>query len=207
MAENSLTEAEVFFYSRVQEILKLSCRKRFKIRKICCVDSSYSDGMVKTVAVLSDSENINEVSSYTDRCRFPYHPGLFFLREGPPSVEAVRRLKSKPDVVCFDAHGRIHPRGAGMAIICGAVLSMPSVGIAKSPFVGTEIPFRQGISKIVYNGETVGFATSFYKKKRYWSPGFCFSINSLLKFIEDYWQISMKAMTVAHRLASSRKSA
>lgn len=156
--------------------------------------------------MLCNGREVLEVASYADRCRFPYHSGLFFLREGPSSVEAVRRLRVRPDIVCFDAHGLLHPRGAGMATICGAVLELPSIGIAKSALIGSEVEFKDKISKVVYEGVTLGFVTNF-GTKRYWSPGYCMTIRFLLNFIKSFGKSSIRMMSKVHEIASSRKEA
>ncbi len=156
--------------------------------------------------MLSYGAEVLKVASYANSCRFPYHSGLFFLREGPSSVEAVRRLGIRPDVVCFDAHGLLHPRGAGMATICGAVLDLPSIGIAKSALIGSEVKLKDKISKVVHEGVTLGFVTNF-GTKRYWSPGYCVTIPFLLDFIERHGEISLRMMSRVHEIASSRKEA
>jgi deoxyribonuclease V len=65
----------------------------------------------------------------------PYEAGLLALREGPLLEEAVRALATPPDVVLVDATGRDHPRGAGLALHLGAVLSRPTVGVTHRPLL------------------------------------------------------------------------
>jgi deoxyribonuclease V len=60
--------------------------------------------------------------------------------------------------VC-DGHGIAHPRRLGLAAHLGLVLDLPSVGCAKTPFVGDwEEPgeARGSRSPLVLDGETVG---------------------------------------------------
>jgi len=63
----------------------------------------------------------------------PYEPGLLALREGAALEGAVRALPEPPDVLLVDATGRDHPRGAGLAFHLGAVLDLPTVGVAHRP--------------------------------------------------------------------------
>jgi deoxyribonuclease V len=188
-------------------LIRLSCRKEIIFRRICCVDSSYDNGFINSVAVLSERDKVVDMSYTKDKVRFPYFPGLFFLREGPSSVSAVRKLKKKPDVVCFDAHGRIHPREAGLATICGAILGIPSIGLAKSRFIGKELILSRKVSKVVLRGKTLGYITRVLGRKRYWSPGFCFNNKMLLEFVQRFGEITVRMMSLAHKEASSRKEA
>ncbi len=135
---------------------------------------------------------------------FPYVGGLFYLHEGPFVVAAVERLQSKPQLVCFDAHGRAHPRSAGLATIAGMVLGVPSVGIAKSLLVGTiGEADGSGLRRIVYEGDVVGFATGEGKEKRFWSSGYSVSLEGLRRIILDTGEACLKCLAEAHRLAVS----
>jgi len=149
------------------------------ISKICAADAAYRDETVVAVATLFVEGRLSEWSSYSGRCALPYVSGLFYLREGPFVTEAVRRLKSRPQLVCFDAHGTAHPRLAGLATVCGMILGIPSVGIAKSLLVGTPAPVEGSSRRIVYRGRTVGFVVGAGGKRRYWSPGYSVSLRGL----------------------------
>jgi deoxyribonuclease V len=46
---------------------------------------------------------------------FPYVPGMFAFREIPALLEALERLRVRPDVLVCDGHGRAHPRRFGLA--------------------------------------------------------------------------------------------
>ncbi len=67
---------------------------------------------------------------------FPYHPGLFFFREGPTILEALARLRELPDVLLVAAHGLAHPRGCGMAGHVGVLLDIPTIGCARKRLCG-----------------------------------------------------------------------
>jgi deoxyribonuclease V len=133
--------AEVAFFAKLQEILsRRSVRFPRELSRVCAVDAAYSGDFIVAVASLFEDGVPAETSTYSGRCTFPYVSGAFYLREGPFAVEAVNGLESRPQLVCFDAHGAAHPRLAGMATVCGMVLGIPSVGMAKSLLVGKVAP-------------------------------------------------------------------
>src|SRR5690606_2014026 len=63
----------------------------------------------------------------------PYVPGRLALREGPLLDAAVRALPRRPDVLLVHAAGRDHPRRAGLALMLGAALELPSIGVTARP--------------------------------------------------------------------------
>ena len=200
--KRELDPAETSFFSDVQKIL---CRQKTllprDVSRICSVDAAYHNDRVVAVASLFDRERLTETSSYSGTCSLPYHTGLFYLREGPFVVQAVRGLKADPQLVCFDAHGAAHPRSAGMATTCGMILGIPSVGIAKSLLVGNVAHATDDFESIVYKGKTVGFVTRTDGAKRFWSPGYAVDITRLTSLIRHYRQTCLSAMLESHRAA------
>ncbi|GAB3213123.1 Endonuclease V [Marinactinospora thermotolerans DSM 45154] len=96
------------------------------------------------VVMTADTLEVVETSVVTARPRFPYVPGLFAFRELPPLLEAVDRLRVRPDVYVCDGYGLAHPRRFGLACHLGVLLDRPALGVAKSAFVGrTEAPAAQ----------------------------------------------------------------
>lgn len=67
---------------------------------------------------------------------FPYVPGYLSFREIPVVLEAFKKMKTQPDVLCVDGQGVAHPRSLGIATHLGLVLDIPSVGFAKSILYG-----------------------------------------------------------------------
>ena len=92
---------------------------------------------------------------------FPYIPGLLSFREIPPLLEAWSKLTIRPDVLIADGYGLAHPRRFGLACHLGLLLDIPTLGVAKTPFVGTHTPVPDQAGEwtpIIHRGETVGAA-------------------------------------------------
>lgn len=117
---------------------------------------------------------------------FPYIPGFLSFREAPLLIEAVGRLKRRPDVLFCDAQGTAHPRGFGEACHLGLWLDLPSAGVAKSLLVGEAAApgARAGAHSLMrYQGRVVGAAlrTRDGTKPVYVSPGHRMDLESALR--------------------------
>lgn len=102
------------------------------------VDSAFFDDRIISTACLfkfPSLELIEETFAIRE-VRFPYIPGLLSFREGCSTIEAVEKLKTRPDIIIFDGQGIAHPRGLGIASYAGVLLDIPSIGCAKSRLVG-----------------------------------------------------------------------
>lgn len=133
------------------------------VRAVAGLDVSYakdSDRLV-AAAVLLDVDELTPVEEHVvaGMARFPYIPGLLAFREVPTLVEALRKLTQSPDVLFCDGYGIAHPRGFGLACHLGVLTGLPSVGVAKTPFVGSYTepgPLRGDHSELIYEGRVVG---------------------------------------------------
>lgn len=107
------------------------------------VDVAYDDerDLVAAAAVLLDAATVTVADRATARghVSFPYVPGLLAFREIPPVLQALRGLRREPDLVVCDGYGLAHPRRFGLASHLGVLTGLPTLGVAKSPFV-----FRHG---------------------------------------------------------------
>jgi deoxyribonuclease V len=77
----------------------------------------------------------------------------------PLLIEAYERLADVPDVLVCDGHRIAHPRRIGLASHLGVLLDRPSIGVAKTPFLGGHAPLgrrRGDAADIVDGGEVIG---------------------------------------------------
>jgi deoxyribonuclease V len=210
LRKQALDPAEVSFFSDLQKILaKRNEVLPSSVSTICGVDAAYYGDRVFAAACAFEMGRSAAKGSYAGKCSLPYVTGLFYLREGPFVVAAVRSLKIRPQLLCFDAHGAAHPRSAGLATICGMLLGIPSIGIAKSMLVGEVCYSRKttgGLGRIVYGRKTVGFVTTTTEgSKRYWSPGYSVTLASLRSIIRIQASECLQATNEADRAARQSK--
>ena len=125
------------------------------------VDAAFIDDRIVAVACLFRYPEMDAVEDvYAIRkADFPYIPGLLSFREGPAVMEAIGRLRERPDLILFDGQGIAHPRGLGIACHVGVLLDVPSIGCAKSRLVGSYVePGRKRGSStgLMHNGQLIG---------------------------------------------------
>jgi len=90
---------------------------------------------------------------------FPYIPGFLSFREIPAILEALSQIKTIPDIILCDGQGIAHPRGLGIASHLGVIIDMPTIGVAKSLFVGKHGVLSETKGSwlpLIYREETVG---------------------------------------------------
>ncbi|MFC4906365.1 endonuclease V [Actinomadura gamaensis] len=117
-------------------------------RTVAGLDVSYAgDGggartRVAAAAVVLDAATLDvvEESVAVGMSDFPYVPGLFAFRELPTLVEALRGLSATPGLLVCDGYGLAHPRRFGLACHVGIITGLPTIGIAKTAFVGAHEP-------------------------------------------------------------------
>ena len=134
-----------------------------RVRLVAGLDAAYAGGRVLAAAVLLRLPGLAEVERalVSLPASFPYVPGLLSFREAPALLRALRRLRSRPDLLLLDGHGVAHPRRFGIACHVGLLAGIPSVGVAKSLLVGEhDAPARAAGSRapLRHRGESVGAA-------------------------------------------------
>jgi deoxyribonuclease V len=161
-----------------------------KIKKACGTASTYFEKEVISGAVLLQYNQVIETSNSVKEVVFPYKPGFLSFTEGPSTVEAIKKLHSKPDLVFVQGHGIAHPRRAGLACYVGVSTGIPCVGVAKEPLVGEYVvPRRPGQAvPITLSGKKVGWA---FKPGAdfspiFVSPGNKVSVDSSLELVKEF---------------------
>jgi deoxyribonuclease V len=160
----SLTEEEAI---TVQEKLKSEVITEDKfntpVKYVAGVDMAVEeDGKIcrAGVAVLSFPDlEVKETSIAYSPMDFPYIPGLLSFREVPAVLEALKKLTIAPDIILCDGQGIAHPRRFGFACHLGILVDMPTIGVAKSWFIGEygELGTKRGSwEPLVDKGEIVG---------------------------------------------------
>lgn len=135
------------------------------VKTVAGVDASYpahnERGRAAIVVFSFPDLKIVEQAVATREGVFPYIPGLLSFREGPLVIDALAKLKTRPDVLIFDGQGYAHPRRLGLACHLGLYLDIPSVGCAKSRLIGAFDEPGQEMgdrSPLMDHGEVVGVA-------------------------------------------------
>jgi deoxyribonuclease V len=149
---------------RIQERLRdrVVARGDPRPELVAGVDVSEKAGRARAaVVVLDRTLRVVEEVAVERPVPFPYVPGLLSFREIPPLLAAWRRLEPKPGLIVVDGQGLAHPRRFGLACHLGVLLGLPSIGCAKSWFVGDYAePARErgAWSPMTDRGETIGAA-------------------------------------------------
>ncbi|MDQ0773152.1 deoxyribonuclease V [Streptomyces aurantiacus] len=107
--------------------------------RVTGVDVAYDDerDVVVAAAVVLDAATLDVVAEATaaGRVPFPYVPGLLAFREIPAVLAALEALPCAPGLVVCDGYGLAHPRRFGLASHLGVLTGLPTIGVAKNPFV------------------------------------------------------------------------
>jgi deoxyribonuclease V len=114
-------------------------------------------GAAAVVVLRYPGMEVVETGLAEDNVRFPYVPGLLTFREAPLVLAAFEKLTVTPDLVMVDGQGIAHPRRIGLAAHLGLCIGLPTIGCAKSRYIGEhEIPGNQaGDSAELHDGDEV----------------------------------------------------
>ncbi|HEW94330.1 endonuclease V [Candidatus Geothermarchaeota archaeon] len=147
-------------------------------RNIAGVDVAYIGEYGLGAAVLLDYEGLHTIDEKAALIKvdIPYIPTFLAFRELPPIIKALKRLRTKPDIIMVDAHGRMHPRRCGAASHLGVVLNIPTIGVAKSRLIGKET--NNGV--IIDKGEVIGIKLD---RNVYVSIGHRISLETAVKIV------------------------
>lgn len=180
------------------------------IRYVAGVDVAYTtESSIGAVAVL-DYNSLSLVESKTAKVktRFPYIPTLLSFREIPPTLAAIKKLKTQPDVFLVNGQGIAHPYRLGFASHLGLVINKPTIGVAKSLLCGKVGNFnREGWAPIVDKGEVVGAVVARHGKKPiYVSIGHMVSLERAIEIVEHCIRSHKlpEPLQMAHIIASTQ---
>jgi len=154
-----------------------------KIMSVCGVDVSYSEKKAFCSAVIIEKNTMDIVESVrvSETIIAPYIPGLFMLRESRVILKALKKLKSKFDVLLIDGNGRLHPRLCGLASFIGIKIDKPTIGVAKKLLCGKILQDNM----IEYNDQVLGYVMEHQKKKIYVSIGHKINLKRGSQIVED----------------------
>jgi deoxyribonuclease V len=137
-------EIQLSYLSKIQKEApsKLTLPDLNKINHIVGVDISYyyeeNQEFGIACATLMNFKDLNLIETHfaKGKINFPYVAGFLGFRECKLLAKALLKIQQKYQIVMCDGHGKIHPRRFGEAVQLGLALDIPTIGVAKSPYVG-----------------------------------------------------------------------
>lgn len=145
--EYSFIEAENLQIKYRKRIQKQKKKQKFyinisEVNYVIGLDISYFQKQDQeygiACAVLWDYNQSKFIDKYFSQSpiNFPYRAGFLGFRENRILSKAIKKSDIEPDILMCDGHGVIHPKRFGEATHLGVALKIPSLGVAKNPFVG-----------------------------------------------------------------------
>lgn len=136
---------------------------RANVQYVAGVDVGFEAGgtLTRAAVVVLTFPGLELVESAIARIPtvFPYIPGLLSFREVPALLEALAQIKLDPDLILCDGQGIAHPRRLGIASHLGLLVNKPTIGVAKSRYIGSynEPEAEKGSwSKLMDRDEQIG---------------------------------------------------
>ncbi|MEW6041239.1 MAG: endonuclease V [Elusimicrobiota bacterium] len=119
---------------------KCSFKSLKEIKTVAGCDVSFSKNKIRAAVVVFELSKLKVVEKVavekSSKSFFPYVPGFLSFREAPILLEAIKKIKTKPDVFILDGQGIAHPRRLGIASHIGLFLDKSTIGCAKSLLYG-----------------------------------------------------------------------
>ena len=162
------------------------------VRYVAGVDMGFeTDGKISraAVAVLSFPDlQLQETSIAQRPTAFPYIPGFLSFREIPALLDALEKINTTPDLILCDGQGIAHPRRFGIACHLGVLADIPTIGVAKSLFIGKYEKLeevRGNWQPLIYEKETIGavLRTRTGVKPVYVSTGHRISLETAIDYV------------------------
>lgn len=151
------------------------------------VDVAYRKNLGVAVLVLMKygSRDPEEVSYVALKDLPPYVPGLLYLREAPPAIRVILKLRQKLGVLLVNGHGLAHPRKMGLASHIGLVFNIPTIGVAKKLLYG-KLDDSKDPPLICVENEAVGAVLKTNEGKLYVSIGHKVSLDDAIRVVRDH---------------------
>ncbi len=147
--------------------------------------------MIYATTVLLDFQTLEVIDQVfaAEKQEFPYIPGFLGFREAPALVHAFEKLTTKPDILLVDGHGISHPRGLGIASHIGALLDIPTIGVAKSILIGKPQDLLDdeagSQTPLIWKNQTIGMLIRTKKRSNplIISPGHRISLQTSIEIV------------------------
>lgn len=187
-----------------------------QIETVAGLDIGFEDGgkITRAAVVRLCLPRLELLERALARCptSFPYIPGLLSFREIPAALEALDKLRGKPDLLLCDGQGYAHPRRFGLACHLGLLTDLPSIGVAKSRLIGehgTLAPQKGAKTPLRHDGEIIGtlLRTRAKVSPVYVSVGHRIGLETALDYVlacTTRYRLP-EPTRLAHRLASDEK--
>lgn len=175
------------------------------VQYVVGVDVAYKGDVAFSAAVVY---SVNEGRPLEYGCSinkvvFPYVPTLLSFRELMPIVRALRKIKTKFDVVLVDGQGIAHPYKLGLAAHLGVALGIASIGVAKSKLYGE---IRGNLIQDPRTGEVIG-ALVICRRPLYVSVGNMVTLDDAVNIVRSLCKTSSmpEPLLLAHNKANELK--
>ena len=203
----SLPELErimVLFQGLIASRVIVEDRLPAEVSLVGGVDVAYDDDSAYAAACLFVWPELGEINHSISviRSPYPYRPGVFVMREGPPAARAVKGLSQQPHLLFVNGGGIDHPRGLGLASHLGVILNMPTIGITRKPVAG-----EVRDDGVFIGTRKVGTMLKAGKEVSYVSPGHMVSVDGARNWVKKCatGKAFPKPLIVAHARALESK--
>jgi len=162
------------------------------VRYVAGIDCGFEDDGATTraaAAVLSFPDlQLCDQAIVRRPTTFPYVPGFLSFREVPAVLDALAQLSITPDLVLCDGQGIAHPRRFGLASHLGVLIDWPTIGVAKTLFIGKHgpVPDERGAwEPLVDRHEVIGavLRTRTGTRPLYISSGHRISLQTAIDYV------------------------
>lgn len=157
----TIEEAKLIQQQLQPEVITID--KLGEIKYVAGVDVGFEEDNTisrAAVAVLSFPDlQLQEKAIAKRPTTFPYLPGFLSFREIPVVIDALEKISITPNLILCDGQGLAHPLRFGLACHLGVLLDIPTIGVAKSLYIGKhdELPTEKGSwQPLIDQGEIIG---------------------------------------------------